>query len=214
MRLDHVSYATSHENISDVVQRLGSLLAVEFTDGGIHPRFGTRNFTAPLSDAMYIEVVCPLDHPAADATPFGMAVSSKSNLGGGWLAWAFATEKIQMIEEKIGRKSLQGSRKKPDGSILTWKQLGVLEILEAPELPFFVEWEGAVHPSDSSDSKISISEIHFAQKNPLEHSAFGAEIDLSLKNRNIKISVVESEFSDRGIVAVTFSTSSGLIKVD
>ena len=71
MRLDHVSYVTSHDQLADTVQRLGSRLGTTFVDGGIHPRFGTRNFTAPLLDGKYIEVVCPLDHPA---TPYDWAV--------------------------------------------------------------------------------------------------------------------------------------------
>ena len=87
MKLDHVSYVASHDQISDVVNRIGSQLQTAFTDGGKHPRFGTRNFTAPLLDGSYIEVVCPMDHPATDATPFGKAVKQKALEGGGWFAW-------------------------------------------------------------------------------------------------------------------------------
>jgi hypothetical protein len=38
---------------------LGARLGSTFVDGGVHPRFGTRNFTAPLQNGQYIEVVCP-----------------------------------------------------------------------------------------------------------------------------------------------------------
>ena len=60
MRLDHVSYVTSHDQLADTVQRLGSRLGSTFVDGGIHPRFGTRNFTCALKNGQYIEVVCHL----------------------------------------------------------------------------------------------------------------------------------------------------------
>jgi hypothetical protein len=43
MRLDHVSYVTSHDQLADTVQRLGARLGSTFVDGGVHPRFGTRN---------------------------------------------------------------------------------------------------------------------------------------------------------------------------
>ena len=66
MRLDHVSYVTSHDQLADTVQRLGARLGSTFVDGGVHPRFGTRNFTMPLQNGQYIEVVCPLDHPATE----------------------------------------------------------------------------------------------------------------------------------------------------
>jgi len=31
-----------------------------------------------------IEVVCPLDHPASESSPFGKAVSKRAADGGGW----------------------------------------------------------------------------------------------------------------------------------
>ena len=74
MRLDHVSYVTHQNQLADTAQRLGST----FVDGGVHPRFGTRNFTLALQNSHYIEVVCPLDHPASDASPFCKAVSKRA----------------------------------------------------------------------------------------------------------------------------------------
>ena len=129
MRLDHVSYVASHEQLSDVVQRIGSQIGTAFMDGGVHPRFGTRNFTAPLLNGEYIEVVCPLDHPAADQTPFGQAVSRKANEGGGWLAWVFATDNLENIETTIGRAAVEGHRRLPTGIDLIWKQIGIIEIM-------------------------------------------------------------------------------------
>ena len=70
MGLDNVSYVTSHDQLSHTVQSLGARLGSTFVDGGIHPRFGTRNFTLPLQNGHYLEVVCPLDHPSSESTPF------------------------------------------------------------------------------------------------------------------------------------------------
>jgi hypothetical protein len=49
------------------------------------PRFGARNFTLPLHNSLYIEVVCRLDHPATEQTPWDKALSNKAQEGGGWL---------------------------------------------------------------------------------------------------------------------------------
>ena len=81
MRLDHISYVASHDQLADTVQRLGSRLGSAFVDGGFHPRFGTRNFTMPLLNGMYLEVVCPLSHPATETSPFGKAVSQRAEEG-------------------------------------------------------------------------------------------------------------------------------------
>ena len=114
MRLDHVSYVTSHDQLADTVQRLGSRLGSTFVDGGIHPRFGTRNFTAPLKNGQYIEVVCPLDHPATEQTPWGKAVSKKANEGGGWFTWVFSTKDIAPIASKFGRDAVEAHRTRPN----------------------------------------------------------------------------------------------------
>ena len=63
-------------------------------DGGVHPRFGTRNMILPLTDGTYLEVVEVLDHPASDKAPFGQAVRARSALGGGWLGWVVAVDDI------------------------------------------------------------------------------------------------------------------------
>jgi hypothetical protein len=64
--IDHVSYITLHDQLVDTFQHLGARLGSTFIDGGIHPRFGTRNFTLPLRNGHYLEFVCPLDHPTSD----------------------------------------------------------------------------------------------------------------------------------------------------
>ena len=106
MEIDHVSYVTSHDQISDVINRIGLLIGSPFIDGGMHPRFGTRNFTAPLKNGQYIEVVCPIDHPATDQTNFGIAVKQKALSGGGWFAWVIRTSNIEEIEKRIERKAI------------------------------------------------------------------------------------------------------------
>jgi hypothetical protein len=211
MRLDHISYVASHDQISDVVNRIGSQIGTAFVDGGIHPKFGTRNFTAPLLNGQYIEVVCPLDHPATDATPFGRAVKAKADEGGGWLTWVFSVDDISVIENKFGRPSVEGYRKKPDGTELRWKQIGVKEIFLMNELPFFIEWEVKNHPSQDGIAESRINKLHIASEDRLEKSLFKNEIQNSLKNIDIEWVKISSEDSNVGIDSVDFKTRNGLI---
>ena len=211
MRLDHVSYVASHDQISDVVNRIGSQIGTAFVDGGIHPKFGTRNFTAPLLNGQYIEVVCPLDHPATDATPFGRAVKKKSMEGGGWLAWVFNVDDISAIETKFGRLSVGGHRKKPDGTELKWKQLGVKEIFLMNELPFFIEWQTSNHPSQDGIAESKINKLHITSDDKLEKSLFKNEIQHSLRNIEIDWIELSSGESGAGIDAIDFETRNGLV---
>jgi hypothetical protein len=214
MRLDHVSYVTSHDQLADTVQRLGSRLGTTFVDGGIHPRFGTRNFTAPLLDGKYIEVVCPLDHPATEQTPWGKAVSKKAQEGGGWLTWVFSTEDIAPIEEKFGRKAVDGHRTRPDGTDLKWKQIGVKEIEESRELPFFIQWLTADHPSKDGKAVAKISKIIMIDEKQLHDSWFKDEIASSLAE--VELDWIESTNNDgeKGIIMIEFTTPEGIKKLD
>jgi len=214
MRLDHISYVASHDQISDVVNRIGSQIGTAFVDGGIHPKFGTRNFTAPLLNDQYIEVVCPLDHPATDATPFGKAVKKKAEAGGGWLTWVFSANDLAKVEEKFGRKAADGSRTKPDGSELKWKQIGVKEITGAGELPFFIQWLTEQHPSKDGNSVAKISKILIADDEQLADSWFKEEIKLGLRDVVIEWVKPELNDGDKGIIAVELLVNNEKILVN
>ncbi len=211
MRLDHVSYVTSHEQLADTVQRLGSRLGSTFVDGGIHPRFGTRNFTCALKNGQYIEVVCPLDHPATEQTPWGKAVSKKANEGGGWFTWVFSTEDIAPIEEKFGRKAVEGHRTRPNGTDLKWKQIGVKEIVEAPEFPFFIEWLTQDHPAQDGQPVASISKIVIADEKKLSGSWFSDEILSSLEMVELAWVDPVSQDGQVGITEVVFTVNNSQV---
>jgi hypothetical protein len=214
MRLDHVSYVTSHDQLADTVQRLGSRLGTTFVDGGIHPRFGTRNFTAPLQDGKYLEVVCPLDHPATEQTPWGKAVSKKAQEGGGWLTWVFSTEDISPIEVKFGREAVEGHRTRPDGTDLKWKQIGVKEITDSRELPFFIQWLTKDHPSKDGIAVAKIEKIRIADQDELSDSWFKDEILSALSGVVIEwINPAQSD-GEVGILDLELSTPYGIVTLN
>ena len=211
MRLDHVSYVASHDQISDVVNRIGSQIGTAFVDGGIHPKFGTRNFTAPLLNSQYIEVVCPLDHPATDATPFGQAVKKKADDGGGWLTWVFRTSNIKDFEESFGRKAVEGLRIKPDGSKLTWKQIGVKGLQESNGQPFFIEWLSNNHPSMNGDPKAKIIKIKIGENEILELN-LSNRIAKSLEEDDIVLDKSQEKFSN-GIESIFLQSEGDLVEI-
>jgi len=214
MRLDHISYVTTHDQLSDTVQRIGARIGSAFIDGGIHPRFGTRNFIAPLINGQYIEVVCPLDHPATEHTPWGRAVTQKSIEGGGWFTWVFNVENLSQIEAKFGRSAIEGHRRLPDGSDLKWRQIGVKEIAEHPEFPFFIQWLSPEHPAQSGKPMAEIQKIVIADADRLEDSWFSKEILNSLGKVEIEWAHPSSHENASGIVAVELITPTGIVVLD
>ena len=211
MRLDHLSYAAGPDGLKSTAHRLGALLGEEFRDGGIHPRFGTRNMVLPLSGGTYIEVVQVLDHPASDKAPFGQAVRARSQLGGGWMGWVVAVDNIAPLEERLGRPSVPGNRHRPDGVELRWRQLGVMGLQADPQLPFFVQWEeGVEHPSTGASGNLHLDHLEIAGDPGRVSDWLGYSVDGPLED--VKVEWV-APHGTPGIVAAQFHTVNGVVRI-
>ena len=163
MRVDHVVYAAERDGLKATAQRLAAQIGVTPVDGGIHPRFGTRNIILPLAHERYVEVVEVLDHPASDKAPFGQAVRARSEAGGGWLGWVVQVDDITEQESRLGREAVDGNRHRPDGVELRWRQLGIKGLQSDPQLPYFIEWaQGVPHPSGDAATEVTIESLQIA----------------------------------------------------
>jgi hypothetical protein len=163
MRVDHVVYAAEQDGARATAARLGAQLGVEPVDGGVHPRFGTRNVILPLADERYVEVVEVLDHPASDKAPFGQVVRARSEAGGGWLGWVIEVKDLSAHEARLGRQAVAGNRHRPDGVELRWRQLGVKGLQADPQLPFFVTWDAdSPHPSTQVSEDVVLASLMIA----------------------------------------------------
>jgi hypothetical protein len=212
MRLDHIVFAAGPKGLTETTHRLSALLGEDFQDGGVHPRFGTRNAVLPLPGGTYLEVVEVLDHPASDKAPFGQAVRARSELGGGWMGWVVAVNDMSLVEKRLGREAVHGNRHRPDGFELEWKQLGVKGLQADPQLPFFVEWETDAehHPSTGASGNVALHSLEIAGDPDRVSQWLGEPIDHPLDD--IEVDWVAPNGTP-GIVAVQFETSSGPVRL-
>ncbi|WP_310961436.1 VOC family protein [Nocardioides terrisoli] len=212
MRLDHIVFAAGPDGLAATTERLATLLGEEFRDGGVHPRFGTRNAIMPLRDGMYLEAVEVLDHPASDKAPFGQAVRARTELGGGWMGWVVAVDDIVPLEKRLGRESVNGNRHRPDGVELLWKQLGVKGLQSDPQLPFFVEWQTdpANHPSTGASGDLSLAALEIAGDPARVSDWLGESVEQPLED--LKVEWVAPN-GIPGIVAAQFLTRDGIVRI-
>jgi Glyoxalase-like domain len=212
MRLDHVSYAAGPDGLQSTAARIGALLGEQFRDGGIHPRFGTRNMVLPLTAGTYLEVVAVLDHPASDKAPFGQAVRARSELGGGWLGWVVAVDDIAKVEARLGRDSVQGNRHRPDGVELRWRQIGVRGLQSDPQLPFFVQWQcpAEQHPSAGSSGKIQLDTLEIAGDPSRVSDWLGNSVEGPLDD--VEVEWV-APHGTPGVIAAKFNTPNGDVRI-
>lgn len=211
MRVDHVSYAAEPSGLKATAERLGTAIGVEPLDGGIHPRFGTRNMILPLAHERYIEVVEVLDHPSADKAPFGQVVRARSESGGGWMGWVVRVDDLAPIEQRLDREAVPGCRKLPDGRSFSWMQIGIKGTQADPQLPFFVKWdEGSDHPSHERPSDVTIESIMVAGDPERVRDWLGLPADETS-------SVIDFEFvaphGTPGLLSVTLHTPQGPVTI-
>lgn len=211
MRLDHISYAAGPDGLAATAARIGGLLGREFLDGGVHPRFGTRNMVLPLSGGTYLEIVEALDHPASDKAPFGQAVKARSANGGGWLGWVVAIDDLDTVEERLGREAVPGNRHRPDGTELRWLQIGVNGLIGDPQLPFFIKWlTPELHPSTGGDGTFSLGCLEIAGDPQRVSEWLGETVEAPLED--VKVEWVAPNGTP-GIMAVQVQTPSGLVRI-
>ena len=219
MRLDHLSYAAEPDGLIATAKRLGELLGQDFVDGGVHPRFGTRNYTMPLRGGLYLEVVEALEHPASDKAPFGQAVKARSALGGGWMGWVVATDDMAPVEARLGRQAVPGNRHLPDGTELVWQQIGINGLIADPQLPYFIKWASPIelHPGNAgSDVTLTTLEIsgdpHRVQEWVGED--LGERVDpwTGKPAENVQVRWV-AEHGIPGLLAAQFATPNGTVRI-
>ncbi|MCL1840924.1 MAG: VOC family protein [Propionibacteriaceae bacterium] len=212
MRLDHLSYAAGPAGLDAEVVRLQDLLGAKFRDGGVHPRFGTRNNILPLSGDRYLEVVEVLDHPVAEKAVFGQAVRARSEVGGGWLAWVISVDDMAPVEARLNHEALPGSRTFPDGRLLEWRQLGVTGLMTDPQLPFFIKWtsEASLLPS-ALDGTIDVTELEIGGSRTRVEDWLGEPIGNDFDGVHLRFA---SPAGHPGLDAVTFNCPGrGLVRI-
>lgn len=152
--VDHLLLGVSDldQGIAWVEKRTGVKAAV----GGTHPGVGTRNALLSLGGRRYLEIIAPDPAQTAYNFPIDVRKLTEPRL----VTWAAGTDDIDSIVKKAREAGhelfgpREGSRKRPDGRVLQWKTLGVLNKLGADgvePVPFFIAWAAdSLHPSQDS----------------------------------------------------------------
>ncbi|MCW2788449.1 MAG: glycosyltransferase [Aeromicrobium sp.] len=212
MHLDHVSFAVGPDGLAGTTAELGRLLGAEFVDGGVHPRFGTRNMILPLQNRQYLEVVEVLDHPASDKAAFGKVVRERSDAGGGWMAWCVSVDDMTEVEHRIGRHAVPGNRRRPDGFNLEWRQIGTSSMRADPQLPYVTCWDidPAEHPSQEAPSEIALTSLDIAGSPQRLADWLGEPVIDALGELEVNWTAPHGL---PGIMAVTFSTPHGDVRI-
>lgn len=196
--LDHILVGSNHleRGIAYLEQRIG----VRAKFGGVHPGAGTQNALLSLGPNRYLEIIAPDPHQPAglDSRDLKSLNAEPSVVG-----WAAHHPDIDALASRLTQQGfalqgpMPGSRKRPDGRVLTWK---VLRLKSDPTdlLPFFIEWSSdSIHPSVDSPQgcrllRFEASATHEdAQLLAGQIQALGLDLPLGEGDRSLLIAAIE-----------------------
>jgi hypothetical protein len=165
-RIDHIILGIN--DLDSGIVAFARLTGVTPVRGGSHPGRGTANALVSLGDGHYLEILGPAS-TTRDSVPTDLAgLTSLTPFG-----WALGTDDLPALIARVRGAGFTvsdtspGSRRRPDGSMLTWHTADV----SGPDLmlaPFFIQWgEGTAHPSSTSPSGCHLADLKLRDPTPL-----------------------------------------------
>jgi hypothetical protein len=127
-------------------------LGLVVTDGGVHPRAGTRNAIVRFPDRSFLELIAVVDAEAvAKRSPSFLALLEQHPDGP--ISWAVRTDDLEAARSELAAKGFAvgplraGIGERDSGKIARWRTFHIDE----PGLPFVLEYDGAPTADPSRD---------------------------------------------------------------
>jgi hypothetical protein len=178
--LDHILLGCNDldRGISLVEENTGVRPAI----GGVHPGRGTRNALLSLGERRYLEIIAP-DPAQSEIVHYPQL---RSMFDPRLIGWAVHPPDIAAIAKQLRENKIaftgpdDGSRKRPDGRVLTWKTVNLADDRHGL-LPFFIEWSAdTVHPSTDAPKGCTLDYFEVMSVDPEELASTVKRIGLDV----------------------------------
>jgi hypothetical protein len=150
--------------------------------GGVHPGRGTRNALLSLGERRYLEIIAP--DPAQREIVHYPQIRGMTDPR--LIGWAVHPPDIAAIAKQLRENKIafqgpdDGSRKRPDGRVLTWKTVNLADDRHGL-FPFFIEWSAdSVHPSKDAPKRCHLEYFEIMSAEPDELASDLKRVGLDL----------------------------------
>lgn len=178
--LDHILLGCNdlQHGIDFVQQHTG----VRAAFGGVHPGRGTQNALLSLGTRRYLEIIAPDPRQSAADEHYSRLKTFKEPR---LIGWAAHPGNLYVLASDLAKAGIAtqgptpGSRKRPDGTVLSWKTLALNDDAEGL-LPFFIEWSAeTMHPSEDAPTGCQLLRFELLTPDPAAMAKTTAKLMLS-----------------------------------
>ncbi|MGD8413726.1 MAG: VOC family protein [Candidatus Latescibacterota bacterium] len=175
-RVDHLIYGTP--DLEATVDELASTLGLRATIGGQHPGEGTRNALFSLGPGRYLEIMAPDPSQPDPDGPRWLGIDDLTSAR--MVAWAAKSDDLASLSLHAAQGGIElgpilsGGRVRPDGSHLSWRLTDPRQWIADGVVPFFIDWGGGAHPSESAIEGLSL--VAFRIEHP-DHAYVGSVLE-------------------------------------
>ena len=167
-RIDHLVYATPDLELG--INTIERLLGVRATPGGQHPGLGTRNALIALGPSTYLEIIGPDPDQPKPATPrrFGIDDLTAPRL----TTWVANGKDLDGLVTRARRGGvmlgdvISGSRKRPDGVVLSWRYTDPSVVLADRLIPYVIDWGASPHPAATAAPGVTLVALRAEHSDP------------------------------------------------
>lgn len=153
--IDHVLLPVADLELGARV--LGEKAGLQALPGGRHATGGTANYIVPLG-RQYLELIAVVDEKEAVDSRLGLRVMQAVKRHQTFVAWALRTSDLDGLRAKLQRARwdlppiVEGSRRRPDGQVLSWRTQDIATGSQPTAVPFVIEWNipDALHPGQAA----------------------------------------------------------------
>lgn len=145
--VDHLLFAGPE--LGPLRLRVEELSGLRAMTGGRHENWGTHNALLGLGSGMYLELIAP--EPGADGPWGSLFARLQAPSLQAWCVRCGSASRVAARLEALGvaTKRVPGGRQLADGRRLTWELVFPTGHEFGGALPFFIDWQDSVHPSQS-----------------------------------------------------------------
>ena len=203
VRVDHLVYATPDLNRG--IDDLEKLLGIRATPGGQHLGIGTRNAVIALGPTTYFEIIGPDPEQPEPEKPrwFGLDTLRVPQLTA-WFATVNDLGKLVTHAAEQGVKLgtvLAGSRRRPDGTLLSWLATDPRVVIADGIVPGFINWGPTVHPARNAAQGATLLDFRAEHPDPASVQKILTRLGIDLPvSTGMRATLIASVSAPKGLV--------------